>query len=71
MKKTLKERILKTKIAADMVRRDQINDRLKFAAENSRKNVFAALSTSQEGLADEQVEQLRELHGDNLSLIHI
>lgn len=48
-----------------MVRRDQINDRLKFAAENSRKNVFAALSTSQEGLADEQVEQLRELHGDN------
>lgn len=65
MKKTLKERILKTKIAADMVRRDQINDRLKFAAENSRKNVFAALSTSQEGLADEQVEQLRELHGDN------
>ena len=42
MKKTLKERILKTKIAADMVRRDQINDRLKFAAENSRKNVFAA-----------------------------
>lgn len=36
-----------------MVRRDQINDRLKFAAENSRKNVFAALSTSQEGLADE------------------
>ena len=48
-----------------MVRRDQINDRLKFAAENSKKNVFAALSTSQEGLADEQVEQLRELHGDN------
>ena len=38
MKKTLKERILKTKIAADMIRRDQINDRLKFAAENSRKN---------------------------------
>ena len=38
-----------------MIRRDQINDRLKFAAENSRKNVFAALSTSQEGLADEQV----------------
>jgi len=51
--------------AADMVRYDGVNDRLKFAALTTPEVLYHKLGTSSEGLSEDLVDDIREQYGDN------
>lgn len=66
MKKIMKNRILKSRIAAGVVHRDQVNERLRYAAVNEIDQVYAYFNTSAHGLTQERVENARETFGANI-----
>ncbi len=66
MKKIMKNRILKSRIAAGVVHRDQVNERLRYAAVNEIDQVYAYFDTSAHGLTQERVENAREAFGSNI-----
>ncbi len=66
MKKIMKNRILKSRIAAGVVHRDQVNERLRYAAVNEIDQVYAYFNTSAHGLTQERVENARETYGANI-----
>ena len=66
MKKIMKNRILKSRIAAGVVHRDQVNERLRYAAVNEIDQVYAYFDTSAHGLTQERVENARETFGSNI-----
>lgn len=66
MKKIMKNRILKSRIAAGVVHRDQVNERLRYAAVNEIDQVYAYFDTSAHGLTQERVENAREAFGANI-----
>ena len=66
MKKIMKNRILKSRIAAGVVHRDQVNERLRYAAVNEIDQVYAYFNTSAHGLTQERVENARETFGSNI-----
>lgn len=66
MKKIMKNRILKSRIAAGVVHRDQVNERLRYAAVNEIDQVYAYFNTSAHGLTRERVENAREAFGANI-----
>ena len=58
-------RIETKKLLAEMVRRDEANSRLKFAAVSETDIVLAKLGTTNEGLNEALVDASRDQYGDN------
>lgn len=65
MQKKKNNRIETRKILAEMVRRDEVTSRMKFAAAAQKEELFAKLGTTQEGLSEALVENSRKRYGDN------
>ncbi|MDR0923602.1 MAG: magnesium-translocating P-type ATPase [Hungatella sp.] len=63
--KNKNNRIETKKMLAEMVRRNEVNDRLTFAAASKADILLDKLGTAQEGLNDALVEASREKYGDN------
>ena len=60
-----KNSIQTKKSRTEMLRRDGVRDRLKFAAAAEIEELFAKLETGQEGLTEARVEDARDEYGDN------
>ena len=61
-----KNNLLQTrKSLAEMVRRDEVNNRLKFAAAAETEALFNKLNTTPEGMSETLVDASREQYGDN------
>jgi hypothetical protein len=54
------------KSQADMLRREGVRDRLKFAAVAEIEELFANLATGHAGLTEDRVEEARDEFGDNI-----
>jgi len=65
MQKVNKNRVQTKKALAEMVLRDEVIGRLKFAAAAEREALFDKLETTFEGLNETLVDAYREYYGDN------
>ena len=65
MRKINKNRVQTKKALAEMVRRDEVNGRMKYAAAAEREALFDKLETTFEGLNETLVDAYREYYGDN------
>ena len=65
MRKINKNRVQTKKAIAEMVRRDEVNGRMKYAAAAEREALFDKLETTFEGLNETLVDAYREYYGDN------
>ena len=62
----MKERILKSKMTSSMVHRDDVNQKLLFAANNETKDVIKFFNSSNNGLKNIKANQLLEENGKNI-----
>lgn len=65
------------KMTANMIRRDEVNARLRFAAKSDIDTLFTELGTTAQGLAEQRIDISREqygtnkvTHGKKVSLLH-
>ena len=65
MQKVNKNRVQTKKALAEMARRDEVNDRMEYAAAAEREALFDKLGTTTEGMSETQVDTSREQYGDN------
>lgn len=65
MQNVKNNRVETRKAAQEMVRRDEINNRMRFAATAETKELYSKLGTTQEGLNETLVTASREKYGDN------
>ena len=65
MQKERNNRVETKKALAEMMRRDEVAGRMKFAAAAEAEELFGELGTTQEGLREAHVEDSREKYGDN------
>lgn len=62
----MKERILKSKMTSSMVHRDDVNQKLLFAANNETKDVIKFFNSSNNGLKNIKANELLEENGKNI-----
>ena len=62
----MKERILKSKITSSMINRDNVNQKLLFAANNETKYVLKFFNSSSNGLKNTKANELIEENGKNI-----
>jgi Mg2+-importing ATPase len=65
MQNVKSNRVQTQKFTSEMVHRDKVNDRLKFAAEAEIDALYHKLGTTQEGLSETLVTTSRDQYGDN------
>ncbi|MDR0498985.1 MAG: magnesium-translocating P-type ATPase, partial [Holophagales bacterium] len=65
MQKTKNNKVLNKKAQNKMLRRDEVRNRLKFAAGVGEEELFKELGALSEGLSEELVEDSRDKYGDN------
>ena len=59
-------RIINKTLTKDIVRRDEVKDRLLFAATHNNAQLFAKLNTSEKGIPEITVDEAREAYGSNV-----
>ena len=65
MQKVKNNRVETKKVLAEMVRRDEVAARLRFAAAAETKALYKKFGTTEEGMSETLVETSREQYGDN------
>lgn len=66
MKKNLNERVLKQQFAENIVKRDEINERLAMTVRSDVNSVLDYFNTSLDGLTENKVEESKDIYGKNV-----
>jgi Mg2+-importing ATPase len=65
MKKTNTNKMVIGKISNDRVRKDQVNERMQFAADHEIEQIYDSVGTTESGMSEALVDFARETYGNN------
>ena len=65
MKETNKNRMMIRKVSNDRGRKDQVNERMQFAADHEIEQIYDSVGTTESGMSEALVDFARETYGNN------